>query len=138
MKEWSKLCVAAAFILALSPASRAAYADLPSLVGEDGIVAEEALETLLAPGEFPGRRFSYVSDGQEAQFCLDSALGSQKPSVQVNPQRVRWPKVAGLALVVKGDALTLRPIKKKVTDEDLDRGIAIRWILEPIGHLADW
>jgi hypothetical protein len=129
--------VAAALMLALSLASHTAWADLPCLVGEDGIVTEEAIETLLAPGEFPGRRFSYVSGEEEAQFCLDSALGSQKPSVQVNPQRVRWPRVAGLELVVKGDALTLRPLKKKVTDEDLDNGFAIRWILEPIGQRFD-
>ncbi len=137
MRAWRKRCVAAAFILAMSLTSSTVYADLPSLVGEDGTVTEEALETLLAPGEFPGRRFSYVSDDQEAQFCLDSSLGSQKPSVQVNPQHVRWPKVAGLVLVVRGDALTLRPLKEKVTDEDLDRGIAIRWILEPIGQRFD-
>ena len=85
MKARSKLCVAAAFILALSPASRAAYADLPSLVDEDGIVeirwpmllqrkfSEECTELSVAASE---------GDVDQIDFMLESLLDNLRASIR--------------------------------------------------------
>ncbi|MBW2276276.1 MAG: WD40 repeat domain-containing protein [Deltaproteobacteria bacterium] len=114
--------------------SRAAREVLP-LVDEDGEVTEAVLEVLLAPGEFPGRRFAHVIEGDAALFCIDSSLGSAEPFAEVDPQRVRWPAAAGLPIAVRGGAVRLEPVDTDVDDEDLDRGLTVRWILRPLGQV---
>lgn len=119
--------------LVAASGTAAAQERLP-LLGEDGEATEEVLETLLAPGDFAARRFEYVSEGEEAQFAIDSSLGSAEPFAQLAPERLRWPTVAGLKIVVNDGSLKLRPAKKGVSDDDLDAGFAVRWILEVVGQ----
>jgi hypothetical protein len=119
-----------------SPVSAEGSGGLP-LVGEDGVVTEAVLETLLAPGEFPGRRFTHVVEGEAALFCLDSSLGGSEPFAEVDPGRVAWPRVAGLHIEARGAAVRLSPAGPQVSDEDLDRGFAVRWTLRPLGQVFD-
>jgi WD40 repeat protein len=104
------------------------------LIREGGEVAELVLETFLAPGEFPGRLFAHISKGQEAVFSLDSSLGGIEPFAELHPERLHWPQIAGLDLVVEGPPLRLSPAGDHVTDEALDAGFEVRWILEPLGQ----
>jgi hypothetical protein len=107
------------------------------LVGADGAVTEAVLETLLAPGEFPGRTFTHLVEGDAALFCLDSSLGGSKPSAEVDPGRVSWPEVAGLRVVAQGGAIQLTPAAQGVSDADLDLGFAVRWTLRPQGQVFE-
>jgi hypothetical protein len=109
-------------------------AEVCPLVGEDGRATEEALEALLSPGEFADRRFEYVSAKDEAAFVVDSSLGEAKPFARLIPERVPWPKVAGMALSVNDGELRLRPTGADVRDEDLDAGFTVRWVLAPVGQ----
>jgi len=104
------------------------------LIDEDGTVSEAVLEALLAPGEFNNRRFVYVSVGEEAVFSLDSSLGATPPFAELQPGRLEWPRIAGLELRIESPALKLVPATARVTDEELDAGFIVHWILAPLGQ----
>ena len=125
-------CVATAAFF--SRPARAKAGETVPLVGEAGRAAEAALEALLAPGEFPGRRFAYRVGGDEALYCIDASLGGTEPYVEVHPSRVAWPLVAGLDLHVAGDALRLDAVGGRVADADLDAGVVLAFVLEPLGQ----
>jgi hypothetical protein len=95
---------------------------------------DRVLEALLAPGEFPGRRFSFSVAGDEALFALDASLGSREPLAEIHPERVAWPRIAGLPLIVQGGPRKLLPARPDVSDADLDAGISARFTLAPIGQ----
>jgi hypothetical protein len=115
----------------------AAEGEVLPLAAEDGQPGEAVLEALLAPGEFPARRFSHVVEGDAALFCLDASLGSTEPFAEAHPSRVSWPDVAGLELRVAGGPLRLEPSPPGIDDAALDSGFAVRWILEPLGQRFD-
>ena len=69
-----------------------------ALIDPEGVPTEQALEALLAPGEFPGRRFEYTSEGEEALFSLDSSLSASEPFAAIHPERLVWPRIADLEL----------------------------------------
>ena len=79
------------------------------LLNEKHEPTNEVMAALLSPGEFPGKRFVYISEGEEAQYCIDSSLSAKKPFAQVYPERVSWPQIAGLTLVVEKLNLKLVP-----------------------------
>jgi hypothetical protein len=81
--------------------------------------------------------FGHVIEGEAAQFCLDSSLGGSEPFAEADPGRVRWPTAAGLPIVVRGGAVRLAPSRPGVDDSDLDRGFAVRWVLQPLGQVFD-
>ncbi len=107
------------------------------LIDEEGEVDERALETLLAPGEFSGRRFVHLSTGEEAAYSLDSSLSAMEPFAELHPERLPWPRVAGLELVAESPPLKLRPASQGVDDDLLDRGFTARWILRALGQRFD-
>jgi hypothetical protein len=129
--------VLAATGLSLGGADALAESDALPLVDENGEVTEEVLEVLLAPGEFPGRRFVHLVEGDAALFCVDSSLGSAEPFAAVDPGRVRWPAVAGLPLSVRGGAVRLEPVSAGIDDDDLDRGFAVRFALRALGQVFE-
>jgi hypothetical protein len=118
---------------ALAPAVRADDGPAP-LASGDGVVGDQVVAAFLSPSELAGRTFSYVSAGEEAAFCLDSSLGANEPKATLHPGRVRWPRVAGLELVVAPEAVEVRPAAGGATDADLDRGFEVRWLIAPVGQ----
>jgi WD40 repeat protein len=133
------VAVALALLSAIGAAGAAADAGeepLP-LIDASGEVTEPVLETLLAPGEFPGRLFRLVVEGEAALFCLDSSLDSAEPFAEIDPARVRWPMAAGLKIAVLSGAVRLTPSASTVSDADLDRGFSVRLTLRPLGQVFD-
>lgn len=104
------------------------------LFDKENNFTEAFIEALLYPGEHLNKRFVYVSEGEEAQYCLDSSLGAKEPFAQVYLERVLWPTVGGVELEVEKLDLKLMPKGKEVTDEELDFGFAIRWHIEALGQ----
>jgi hypothetical protein len=104
------------------------------LIGEDGAVSDRVLEAFLSPGEFPGRLFYHVSEGDEASYSLDSSLAATKPFAELHPERLPWPNLAGLPLVSESPPLKLEPAGADIDDDLLDRGFVVRWLLEPLGQ----
>ncbi|MFO8070318.1 MAG: WD40 repeat domain-containing protein [Polyangia bacterium] len=129
--------IAIAFSALAAADFAAADGEVLPLAAEDGQPGEAVLEALLAPGEFPKRRFSHAVEGDAALFCLDASLGSTEPFAEAHPSRVSWPAVAGLELRVVGDPLRLEPSSPAIDDTVLDSGFAVRWILEPLGQRFD-
>jgi hypothetical protein len=122
------LCLPAWPLWAAEPTHRELYLTDPS-------DQESVIETFLAPGEFSDRRVVHVSSGEEATYSLDSSLGATKPFAELHPERLSWPDLAGLKLMVEGGPLTLTPTGDEcVTDELLDRGFSIRWVMAPLGQ----
>lgn len=105
-----------------------------ALIDPEGVPTEQALEALLAPGEFPGRRFEYTSEGEEALFSLDSSLSASEPFAAIHPERLVWPRIADLELKIIGQDLRLTPASGQVDDDMLDWGFVVRWILAPLGQ----
>ena len=119
----------------LSPATMAENrVDVVPLLGDDDAAAEQVLEAFLAPAEFSNRRFVYVSKGREAAFSLDSSLSATEPFAELHPDRLEWPKVAGLELRSEGGTLKLKPALPGVDDDTLDRGFSVRWTFAPLGQ----
>ncbi|MCP4674850.1 MAG: WD40 repeat domain-containing protein [Deltaproteobacteria bacterium] len=104
------------------------------LIQDDGLAAESALETFLAPGEFPGRKFEYTSQGQEAIYSIDSSLSASEPFAELHPERLPWPRIAGLKLIAESPPLKLKPVSDSVDDDVLDEGFFVRWILKALGQ----
>ncbi|HUT77699.1 MAG TPA: hypothetical protein VM285_08435, partial [Polyangia bacterium] len=116
------------------PAVAAADEDTVPLAGTGDDADDRVLEAMLAPGEFPRRRFEFSVAGDEALFVLDASLGAEEPRAEVDPSRVAWPRVAGLALEVEGGPRRLLPVREGVGDADLDAGISVRFTLAPLGQ----
>lgn len=126
---------ALAFLFASHPClGRDLEARFAPLVGEDSASREAVLEALLSPGEFPSTRFVHMSEGGEALFSLDSSLSAASPYAELHPERLRWPKVAGLELAVANGPLKLVPTSPAVTEDSLEGGFVVRWILAPRGQ----
>lgn len=104
------------------------------LLDEKNQPTEILIEALLYPGEYKETRFVYVSEGDEAQYCLDSSLSAEKPFAQVYPERIVWPQIGGVDMRVESLDLKLVPEDDNVTDEELDKGYGIRWFLEAAGQ----
>ncbi|MBN2525386.1 MAG: WD40 repeat domain-containing protein [Deltaproteobacteria bacterium] len=113
---------------------RAVAGDALSLLNGEGQPSEALVEALLYPGEHSDERFVYTSEGAEAQFCLDSSLSAKKPFAQVYPERIEWPPVGGVPMLVETLDLKLIPNSDSVTDQALDKGFAIRWLLKAKGQ----
>ncbi|MBN2802854.1 MAG: hypothetical protein JXR91_07155 [Deltaproteobacteria bacterium] len=107
--------------------------DFP-LLTDDGEASDGLTEALLYPAEFKNKRFVYISNSDESIYCLDSSLSSSKPFVQVFPQRITWPQIGGVELRVNDIALKLIPEGRKITDNDLDKGFAIKWLFKATGQ----
>jgi hypothetical protein len=116
------------------PAEDAPAEDVVPLAGAGGEADDRVLEALLAPGEFPRRRFAFSVTGDEALFVLDASLGAKEPRAEVHPSRVAWPRVAGLALEVEGGPRRLLPTREGIDDADLDAGISVRFVLASLGQ----
>ncbi|MBN2344259.1 MAG: WD40 repeat domain-containing protein [Deltaproteobacteria bacterium] len=104
------------------------------LLSETGEPSEAVVEALLYPGEFGHKQFVYISEGDEARYCLDSSLSAEEPFAQVYPERIVWPQIGGVDIRVKSLDLKLVPESDGVTDDALDKGFAIRWFLEADGQ----
>ncbi len=104
------------------------------LIQDAGLAAEPALETFLAPGEFPGRKFEYVSQGREATYSIDSSLSASEPFAELHPERLPWPQIAGLDLIAESPPLKLKPVTEGIDDDVLDKGFSVRWILKALGQ----
>ncbi len=133
----SRQLFAATLVLVGLSVSRPGRAQLDArvqLVESDGTVGETVLEALLAPGEFPGRRFVHLSAAAQANFCLDASLGAAEPFIELHPERLRWPQVAGLALRVESDPVQLKPAPGDISDDDLDAGFTVEWTVIPLGQ----
>jgi hypothetical protein len=98
---------------------------------------DRVLEALLAPGEFPRRRFTFDVAGDEALFALDLSLGASPPVARVDPARIAWPRVAGLPLGLEGGAIELVPAREGLVDAELDAGVTVRFTLSPVGQRFD-
>lgn len=133
------LAVAIFLFLTASPAALRAgpQGEIVPLLHDDGEVGERVLEALLAPQEFRGRRFAYTSGVEEAAYSLDSSLSAKKPFAELHPERLTWPLIAGLELIVEGGPFKLTPVNNDVDDNALDRGFMVRWILAPLGQRFD-
>jgi hypothetical protein len=127
-----------ALIMVMAIASPGSLAGSPvevvQLFSEDDGTAERVLEAFLAPAEFSNRRFVYVSKGQEAVFSLDSSLSATDPFAELHPERLEWPRVAGLELRAESASLKLQPAVPGVDDEILDAGFSVRWTFAPLGQ----
>ncbi len=123
----------AALLLTLPLSAGTSNTDMPML-DESGEPSEALVEALLYPGEHDDVRFTYTSEGPEAQFCLDASLSASKPFAQVYPERIEWPAIGGVPMQVASLNLKLIPRSDDVTDAELDRGFAIRWHLRAVGQ----
>jgi hypothetical protein len=110
---------------------------LPLQVNPDDPQSDLVLEAFLAPNEFADRRFEYVSSGDEALFSIDAVLSASEPYAELHPERMRWPKIADIDLVVVSQLLRLEPVGTFVDDDLLDKGFFVRWKLAPLGQRFD-
>jgi WD40 repeat protein len=118
----------------VSPVSLGEQVEVVPLLSEEDGTGERVLEAFLAPAEFSNRRFVYVSKGQEAVFSLDSSLSATEPFAELHPERLEWPRVAGLELRAEGGSLKLKPAIQGVDDDTLDEGFSVRWTFAPLGQ----
>ncbi|MDJ0763051.1 MAG: WD40 repeat domain-containing protein [Myxococcota bacterium] len=131
------LIIALAVNIAAVPVASPFAKEVVPLLNDTGAVSEKAMETLLAPGEFPGRVFSYVSRGDAAAYSLDASLGAADPFVELHPDRLPWPRIAGVDIVVENGPIRLAPADEEVTDALLDAGFEVRWRLVSLGQRFD-
>ncbi len=118
----------------LPPGSLGERVEVVQLLSEEDGTGERVLEAFLAPAEFSHRRFIYVSEGREAVFSLDSSLSATEPFAELHPERLEWPRVAGLELRAEGGSLKLKPAVQGVNDDTLDKGFSVRWTFAPLGQ----
>jgi hypothetical protein len=133
--------VATTFVLntnvSLAQNQESAHSSKILLINDDGSIAEQVLEAFLAPGEFVGRHFEYLSEGDEALYSLDSSLGSAEPFAELHPARLEWPWLAGLPLKVEAPPLKLKPSLSDIDDDVIDEGFSVQWTIAPLGQRFD-
>ncbi len=103
------------------------------LVTDSKVLSESVLEAFLSPAEFSDRRFVYETTGDEAVFCLDAILSASPPVLDLHPNRVEWPKIADMNLLIDSETVSLLPVSN-LTDDILDRGFKIRWTIQAQGQ----
>ncbi len=103
------------------------------LIQPDGSVPESVLEAFLSPSEFAERRFIYESRGDQALFAVDAGLSATPPLIELHPERIEWPRIADVPLKAENKPLPLTP-KAGLSDEALDEGFKVRWVVQALGQ----
>ena len=124
----------AAFIIGIVLLPRSLVANTIPLMTEHGELHEGVLETFLSPGEFPDRTIQYTLTGDEALYAMDLGLSAQKPLATFHPDRIVFPTIAELPLILENSPIPLDIISPNATDAHLDKGFSIRLNMAPLGQ----